>query len=199
VAEAEVQPALEPETRPKSVASARAPLEPDYTIARSASLRIFSCDSSHFIFACANCSNSCVRQLRNIHCVSFANRVFEKKKMTDPVLNVLSQISHRNKDAKLAGAEKLKGDVTSKRYVGVVEAPLILLVKRLTDAGVALSEIQCSQDTEGSGGMQLTVFWQKGVDNFKALQQKRNDNLLDRIILVLVLIALLLLAFPTFM
>lgn len=91
--------------------------------------------------------------------------------MTDPILTVLLQISQRNKDAKFVGLEKLKGDVTAKRYAGVVEAPYFQLVKRLADAGVSWSDLCCSQDTDGTG-MQLTVLSQKGVEHFKYPEYK---------------------------
>lgn len=96
--------------------------------------------------------------------------------MTDPILKALTQISLRNRDAKFAGEDRLRDGVTVKRYVGLVDVPIVALSKRLTDAGVSWSEFRFAQETEGTG-MYLSIYSQKGVDNFAALGQNRKDVL----------------------
>lgn len=110
--------------------------------------------------------------------VSLKNRIFFVTgiSMTDPVLNVLSNLSSRNRDVKFAGEDRLRDDVTCRRYVGVVDASAVALTQRLTDAGVAMSELRFTQDTDGDG-MQLAIISKKGEDNFAALRMKQGSNL----------------------
>lgn len=76
---------------------------------------------------------------------------------SDPVLTALMNLSPRNKDVKFASTETLRGNVTCRHYVGVVDAPVLLLMERLKDAGVPVSDVECSHDTDGAGGMQVAV------------------------------------------
>lgn len=105
--------------------------------------------------------------------------------MTDPVLNVLSNLSSRNRDVKFAGEDRLRDDVTCRRYVGVVDAPAVALTQRLTDAGVAMSELRFTQDTDGDG-MQLAILSKKGEE--AALRKKRDDRFFNFLIVVTILV-----------
>jgi hypothetical protein len=103
--------------------------------------------------------------------------------MTDPVIAALiSEERIRNRDVKFAGEERLRDGVIVRRYVGVVDASSVSLLKRLTDTGVPVSDLRFSHDTDGEG-MQLSIISRPGAA--QTLEYKSRDRPLVYYLVVL--------------